>query len=422
VRDWLVNNGYDYMEGDKFDEGMEYLSTYFSNRRQTILKAKGKTQVGWDEFADHKPEVASAVIQNWLTPRVEKVTEHLKAGYPVIISDYTNMYLDCGFGHWIVGAKDEGGGKSWCDPFKTWEAIYNDEPTFGLPSDLDLDGLILGGEVAMWSETADESNIEYKIFPRSSAAGERYWSKKQNMVEVSDGWARVEQEEMFFAYRRILIHRSRLADRGLAPTRLQPEWCKASPKGFCWYPCTCDVENNDWYSGPNDKYNMQTCPWCKDGEKVVSKVEEICPVGSFCVAGVKTECPPGSYTSVPGSSACLKCASDISPDSGMTFCGPAGSHLEGDGEGDNKKMVPLGALVGVAVVAALALAAVAALVVAKRRQDTAASYTSDGFGPGKVNGGAEQTIEMPEMGAGDAASRPTSSSTLSTRDSTSSDV
>jgi hypothetical protein len=88
-------------------------------------------------------------------------------------------------------------------------------------------------------------------------------------------------------------------------------------------------------------------------------------------------------------------------------------------------MVPLGALVGVTVVAALALtcalAAVAALVVAKRRQD---SYTSDGFGPDKVNGGSEQTIEMPHtsMGAGDAGSRPTSSSTLSARESTSTDV
>jgi hypothetical protein len=305
------------------------------------------------------------------------------------------MYLDCGFGHWIVGAKDEGGGKSWCDPFKTWETIYNDEPTFGLDSSLDLDKLILGGEVAMWSETADESNIEYKIFPRSSAAGERYWSKEQDMVKVGEGWGRVEQEEMFFAYRRILIHRSRLAERGLAPTRLQPEWCKASPKGFCWYPCTCDVKDNEWYSGPNDKYNMQVCPWCKSGEKVVSKVEETCPVGSFCVGGEKMECPAGSYTSVPGSSVCLKCASDTSDETGMTFCGPAGSKLENNAH--RGKVVPLGAMVGVAVVAIGALAATAGLLYMRRR-DSAGVNQDAGFAPGKVDGGRAKTVEMNELG------------------------
>ena len=44
---------------------------------------------------------------------------------------------------------------------------FNNEPTLGLNATLPLAN-ILGGEVAMWSEEVDDSNLDYKVWPRAA--------------------------------------------------------------------------------------------------------------------------------------------------------------------------------------------------------------------------------------------------------------
>ena len=83
----------------------------------------------------------------------------------------------------------------------------------------------------------------------------------------------VAQDEMFFAYRRFLVHRTRLVERGLMATRIQPEWCKQSPKGFCWLPCTCNTTANGFYGGGNE-FRFSPCPWCEGAAKVQLTTEE----------------------------------------------------------------------------------------------------------------------------------------------------
>jgi hypothetical protein len=112
IRTWLAANGYVDADGTstKFDQGMSYLSSYFSAERQLIVTGQGKQQIGWDEMLEHGPSVPNTVIQLWhdKQPMLEQI---LRQGYRAVVSNYADSYLDCGFGHWIVGAKDAGGGK-----------------------------------------------------------------------------------------------------------------------------------------------------------------------------------------------------------------------------------------------------------------------------------------------------------------------
>ncbi len=86
--------------------------------------------------------------------------------------------MDCGRGQWLNF--DNGAPytkfypfNDWCGPTKPWQLIYSHDPTAGLTADQAK--LVLGGEVALWSETIDPVNLDSLVWPRSSAAGEVLW-------------------------------------------------------------------------------------------------------------------------------------------------------------------------------------------------------------------------------------------------------
>lgn len=50
-----------------------------------------------------------------------------------------------------------------------WDKFYTAEPVEGI-NDASKQELVLGGEVCMWGETADTSNVQQTIWPRAAAA------------------------------------------------------------------------------------------------------------------------------------------------------------------------------------------------------------------------------------------------------------
>lgn len=73
---------------------------------------------------------ANTVLQGWegVTDAggnliSSQVIEAVHMGYRAIDAVYVNSYLDCGTGNWLTG------GRSWCDPFKSWNMVYMSEPT-----------------------------------------------------------------------------------------------------------------------------------------------------------------------------------------------------------------------------------------------------------------------------------------------------
>ena len=94
------------------------------------------------------------VVQVWTNASDTEDTQIAtlaKRGYRMIFSNVDALYMDCGYGAWV------GDGNNWCSPYKGWQQVYTNDP-YKLLADRGVRltektrELVLGGEVAMWSE------------------------------------------------------------------------------------------------------------------------------------------------------------------------------------------------------------------------------------------------------------------------------
>ena len=79
------------------------------------------------------------------------------------------------------------------------------------PLTVDEQNRILGGEAAMWSEVVSAENIDSRIWPRTAAMAEKWWSPAELTTDAED------------MYRRLEIVSGYLADRGVTHKVYYPE-------------------------------------------------------------------------------------------------------------------------------------------------------------------------------------------------------
>ncbi|KMZ68563.1 Beta-hexosaminidase, family GH20 [Zostera marina] len=127
---------------------------YFILRAQDIAIKHGYEIINWEEpFNNFGSKLnPKTIVQNWMTGGVAK--KAVKKGFRCILSKQESWYLD----HLDI----------------TWEQFYLFEPLKGIKNTTHQK-LIIGGEVCMWGETVDASDIEQTIWPRAAAAAERMW-------------------------------------------------------------------------------------------------------------------------------------------------------------------------------------------------------------------------------------------------------
>ncbi|KAL3716825.1 hypothetical protein ACJRO7_008409 [Eucalyptus globulus] len=168
------------------------------------------------------------ILQTWYNgPNNTK--RIVSSGYRAIVSSSDFYYLDCGHGGFVGNdsqydqppGSNQGNGGSWCAPFKTWQTIYNYDITYGLTEEETT--LVLGGEVALWSEQADPTVLDARIWPRASAMAESMWSGNRD----KNGMKRYAE-----ATDRLNEWRSRMVSRGIGAEPIQPLWCIRNP-GMC---------------------------------------------------------------------------------------------------------------------------------------------------------------------------------------------
>ncbi|KAL5248679.1 hypothetical protein ACHWQZ_G017760 [Mnemiopsis leidyi] len=152
----------------------------------------------------------------------KQLKEMLEKGYSVIMSNHNELYLDCGFGAW-VGA----GPNNWCSPFKSWHQIYMSDIRQWIEeeevqiTEAKAKEQVLGGETAIWTEQTSDSDIIYKVFPRTWAYAERLWSNPSKGKSGELGsWEEAEERLSHFA--------SLMKEKGrgtVLSNTMKPEYC-----------------------------------------------------------------------------------------------------------------------------------------------------------------------------------------------------
>jgi len=141
------------------------LQAYFNKRILQILTKYNKRMVGWEEIL--QPGLPkNIVIQSWLGTK--SLVEAAKKGYQSMLSN----------GYYI-------------DLVQPTSYHYLNDP---VPGDADLtpeeQQLILGGEATMWSELVTPETVDSRIWPRTAAIAERFWSPA-DVRDVADMYRRL---------------------------------------------------------------------------------------------------------------------------------------------------------------------------------------------------------------------------------------
>ncbi len=179
------NNGKQWNENSQIQRFMKEnniadnhaLQAYFNKRILQILTRYNKQMLGWDEIL-HEDMPKSIMIQSWRG--VGYLEKSAKLGFSGILSN--GYYIDL-----IHPASDH----------------YLVDP---LPDTLNLNeeqkARILGGEATMWAELVTSETVDSRIWPRTAAIAERFWSPS-TVRDVDD------------MYRRLSIIEQQLEEHGL---------------------------------------------------------------------------------------------------------------------------------------------------------------------------------------------------------------
>ena len=165
-KDWKSNPKIRaYMKARGMKNTMD-LQTAFNKRILPVLQKNGKTMMGWDEIL--QPGLPkNIVIQSWRGK--EAFYSSLKKGYKAILSNgyYIDLIQPASF-HYLNDPAPDSVGLS--------------------PEEIRH---ILGGEATMWSEMVTPETVDSRIWPRTAAIAERFWSPRE-IKDTDDMYRRLD--------------------------------------------------------------------------------------------------------------------------------------------------------------------------------------------------------------------------------------
>ncbi|MBB2200923.1 family 20 glycosylhydrolase [Gluconacetobacter tumulisoli] len=195
----------------------QQLQARFTARIQKILQDQGKIMMGWDEVSE-APIPDNVVVEAWRGSKF--IASATRAGHPVVVS--AGYYLDFllpASEHYLVDPLDPRA--SGLAP----ELAEKLRPKLGAMADalkLDpsatmtpvQDRLVMGGEAPLWTEVVTDEMLDARLWPRSAAIAERFWSPA-SVRDVRDMYRRlaVVQDELCVTGLQAQANRYRMAAR-----------------------------------------------------------------------------------------------------------------------------------------------------------------------------------------------------------------
>ncbi len=163
--DWKTNERILAFKAAHQMKDNDALQAYFNQRVLAILTKLDRRMVGWDEILN--PALPKdVVVQSWRGEA--SLAKGAQQGYQGVLS--APYYLDA---------------------MKPAGQMYLADP---VPAETTLNAaqqkLILGGEVTMWAEQLDSRTIDSRIWPRTAAIAERFWSA-QNVRDIDSMYQRL---------------------------------------------------------------------------------------------------------------------------------------------------------------------------------------------------------------------------------------
>ncbi|MCA4896418.1 MAG: beta-N-acetylhexosaminidase [Cytophagales bacterium] len=158
---------YFHIGGDEAQVTKKEDYVQFINRFQQIVKANGKTMMGWEEIA--QDEIGNnTIVQHWNLPKYAMMA--VEKGSKLLMSPAKKAYLDMSY-------------DSTSSFGLHWAAFIEVDSAYSWNPATYVDGIskenIIGIEAPLWSETiSNMDEVEYLLFPRLPGYAEIGWSQE----------------------------------------------------------------------------------------------------------------------------------------------------------------------------------------------------------------------------------------------------
>ncbi|XP_072526732.1 beta-hexosaminidase subunit alpha isoform X2 [Salminus brasiliensis] len=179
------------------------LESYYIENIVNITTALNKTPIVWQDVFDYRERIPKdTVVEIWKGVPADYQAELGRitlAGYRVLLS-----------APWYINHISYG---------QDWRNAYTVQPQNFSGTEQQKE-LVIGGEVCMWGEYVDATNLTPRLWPRASAAAERLWSNEEKTSSVDQAFPRLEN------FRCMLIR------RGIQAEPLFVGYCKHEYSGL----------------------------------------------------------------------------------------------------------------------------------------------------------------------------------------------
>lgn len=185
----------EFMKTQGFGTDYSKLEQYYEQKLLDIMSDLKSGYAVWQEVIDNNVKVRNdTIVEVWLPKWQKEFAKVTSLGYRTLLA--STFYLN-----------------RVASPYsQDWRGYYGVDPQNFTGTDAQKK-LVIGGEVCMWGEYVDGTNLIPRLWPRASAVAERLWSP-QSVTSLDE------------AKPRIAEHRCRMLRRGL---QVQP----ITGPGYC---------------------------------------------------------------------------------------------------------------------------------------------------------------------------------------------